>query len=213
MKKIYKRFVKRFLDITLAFLLLIVLFPIFIIISLLIKCTSNGNAIFTQYRMGYKGDSFKLYKFRTMMEDAPDNVATRDISDPSLYITKVGRILRETSLDEIPQLINIIKGEMSFIGPRPVILNEKELIDLRAKCGVDNVKPGISGLAQINGRDKVGLEKKIELDKYYADNISFWLDTKIFIKTIFYVFNTQDVVEGKIDESTNSVNDTAQISD
>ncbi len=213
MKKIYKCYIKRFIDFTLALLLLVILFPMFIIISLLIKCTSSGSAIFTQYRMGYKGNSFKLYKFRTMMEDAPANVATRDISDPDRYITKIGKILRTTSLDEIPQLINILKGEMSFIGPRPVILNEKELIDLRAQCGVDNVRPGISGFAQINGRDRVSIQQKINFDKYYADNISLWLDTKIFIKTIFYVFSSQDIVNGKVDESTNSTNDAARISD
>lgn len=189
-------FVKRMLDILVAFLGMIILFPIFFIISIAIKIDSKGPVIFSQKRYGINQTTFNIYKFRTMDISAPKNVATKDLVDSKKYITKLGRVLRKTSLDELPQLINILIGNMSIIGPRPVILEEYNLINEREKYGANSVKPGLTGWAQVNGRDKLDYKTKAMYDGEYVDNFGFAMDTKCFFKTIFLVFNKDGIIEG-----------------
>ena len=189
-------FIKRTIDIVMAFLGIVILFPIFLIISIAIKIDSDGPIIFSQKRSGKDKKYFKIYKFRTMNISAPTNVATRDLEDSHIYITKFGRLLRKTSLDELPQLINILKGEMSIIGPRPVILEESDLIIERDKYGANSVKPGLTGWAQVNGRDKLDNKTKAMYDGEYVENFGFVMDLKCFFKTIFLVFTKYVVIEG-----------------
>lgn len=180
-----------------ALLLAIVLLPLLLLISFLIKIESKGSIIFKQVRVGIKGEEFNIYKFRTMKVDAP-NVATNDLDNPELFITKIGKMLRITSLDELPQLINIIKGEMSFVGPRPVMKEEHKLNQLRLEFGVYNVRPGITGWAQINGRDELTIIEKAYFDKEYVDRKSILFDVKIIILTIYKVLSRSDIRENKI---------------
>lgn len=186
---------KRFWGILVSSILLIILSPVFLIISVLIKLNSKGPIFFTQMRIGKNNDLFKLYKFRTMKTGTP-NVATDKLGDSKSYITSIGNILRKTSLDEIPQLINIIKGEMAFVGPRPALYNQYDLKELRTKAGVQVLVPGLTGWAQINGRDHNNDFQKTELDRYYLENKSFGLDVKIFILTVFKVLRADGVLEG-----------------
>lgn len=186
---------KRFGDILVSLILLIILSPVFLIISILIKLNSKGPIFFTQMRIGKNNDLFKLYKFRTMKTGTP-NVATDKLGDSKSYITSIGNILRKTSLDEIPQLINIIKGEMAFVGPRPALYNQYDLKEYRTKAGVHTLVPGLTGWAQINGRDHNDDFKKTELDRYYLENKSFWLDIKIVFMTVFKVLRLEGVIEG-----------------
>lgn len=141
-----------------------------------------------------------IYKFRTMRTDTPKDMPTHMLNNPDLYITKVGRILRKTSLDELPQIINIIKGDMSIIGPRPALWNQDDLIAERDKYGANDIRPGLTGLAQISGRDEIEIPVKAKIDGEYTQNISFWLDVKIFFKTIIKVFESDGIVEGKVEE-------------
>lgn len=171
---------------------LIILLPVFTIIGILIKFDSKGNAIITQKRVGQHGKAFDMYKFRTMRCDTP-SLPTAELGNPKVYITRVGSILRKTSLDELPQLINVIKGDMALIGPRPVLLNEYNLLSLRKKAGVERVKPGITGLAQISGRDFISDKRKVAYDKYYALNMCFLLDAKIIYRTFIAVFKRENV--------------------
>ena len=189
-------FIKRTIDVVMAFLGIVILFPIFLIISIAIKIDSDGPIIFSQKRYGINKKHFKIYKFRTMNISAPKNVATRNLEDSHVHITKFGRILRKTSLDELPQLINILKGEMSIIGPRPVILEESDLIIERDKYGANSVKPGLTGWAQVNGRDKLDNKTKAMYDGEYIENFGFRMDLKCFFKTIFLVFTKYGVIEG-----------------
>ena len=189
-------FVKRMLDILIAFLGIVILFPIFLIISIAIKMDSKGPVIFSQKRYGINKTTFNIYKFRTMDVSAPKNVATKDLGDSKKYITKLGSILRKTSLDELPQLINILIGQMSIIGPRPVILEEYNLINEREKYGANDVKPGLTGWAQVNGRDMLDDETKARYDGEYVENFGFFMDLKCFFKTIFLVFSKDGIVEG-----------------
>ena len=189
-------FFKRATDIVVAFLGVVILFPIFLIISIAIKLDSDGPIIFSQKRYGINKKHFKIYKFRTMNISAPKNVATRNVEDSHVHITKFGRILRKTSLDELPQLINILKGEMSIIGPRPVILEESDLIIERDKYGANSVKPGLTGWAQVNGRDKLDNKTKAIYDGEYVEKFGFVMDLKCFFKTIFLVFTKYGVIEG-----------------
>lgn len=198
-KKSYNKvylYVKRVMDFLLSLIGIIILSPIFIVISLAIKCDSKGPIIFKQKRYGKNKSQFYIYKFRSMKVEAPENESTRDLYDSGKYITKVGKFLRKTSLDELPQLFNILVGQMSIIGPRPVILKEYELIEKRDKYGANDVKPGITGWAQINGRDKIEDDEKATLDGYYANNMGALLDIKCFFMTILYVFKRKDIVEG-----------------
>ncbi len=185
----------RFLDILISLILLVICSPLILIISILIKLNSKGTIFFTQMRIGRNNNLFKFYKFRTMMVGTP-NVATDKLGDAKSYITSIGKVLRKTSLDEIPQLINIFRGDMTFVGPRPALYNQYELKELRTKAGVHTLVPGVTGWAQINGRDHNDDTQKTELDRYYLNNKSFKLDIKILFMTVFKVLRAEGVLEG-----------------
>lgn len=191
----YGKYVKRIIDVILSFFGLVILSPIFLVIIIAIKCDDSGSAVLKQLRMGRNKKPFKMYKFRTMKVDTPD-IPTYLLENPEKYITKTGRFLRRTSLDELPQLINILKGDMSIIGPRPVILCEDELNSERDKYGIYNIKPGLTGWAQINGRDEVDCVSKAKLDAEYMENMSFGFDVKCFFGTVLSVLRSEGVVEG-----------------
>ena len=194
-KKIYFG-IKRLIDVILSFLAIIILFIPGIIIAICIKIESKRPVFFKQKRVGKNKKYFMIYKFRTMRTDTPKDMPTHMLNNPDLYITKVGRILRKTSLDELPQIINIIKGDMSIVGPRPALWNQDDLIAERDKYHANDIRPGLTGLAQISGRDELEIPVKAKLDGEYTKNISFWLDVKIFFKTIIKVFESDGVVEG-----------------
>ncbi len=179
----YKRF-KRAADIVLSLILIIVLLPLFVFIPLAVRLETSGNGVFCQRRAGRYGRPFVIYKFRTMYESAPHDVAAAALHDPDRYITRVGGFLRRTSLDELPQLFNVLRGDMSFIGPRPVVLTEYELLRLRRRMGADRVRPGITGLAQVRGRDTVTVREKARYDAVYAHEVSLWLDARIAAQTV-----------------------------
>lgn len=193
----YKKFFKRVFDILFSLLAILITALPLLIICIVVKCESKGPAIFKSQRIGKNGKIFDLYKVRSMTVNAPNNVATRHI-DGQKYITKVGRFLRKTSLDELPQFFNVLKGDMSIIGPRPSCLCEEELHRLRFQKGVYDVRPGLTGLAQVNGRDVLALDsqRKAELDEQYVQKITFFKDLKIFLKTFIVVFKAENVVEG-----------------
>lgn len=195
---------KRIFDFIFAIILTIILSPLLLIIAIAIKIDSHGKALFRQKRMGQHEESFIVYKFRTMYQDTPKNKASNDLCDRDSCITKIGRWLRVTSLDELPQLFNIIKGEMSFVGPRPVILVETELINKRKEVEIYQLKPGVTGYAQINGRDHVSVDRKVELDKYYLENHSLLMDLNIILKTGIKVLKKEDIFEHQ--ESTEDDN-------
>ena len=168
---------------TIALFLLIVLSPIFVLVSIAILIEDGLPIFFTQKRVGVNYSFFQIYKFRSMKRSTP-NVATHLLENPQKYLLKIGGLLRKFSLDELPNLINIMKGEMVFVGPRPALYNQDDLMALRVAAGVDKLKPGITGWAQINGRDEISLEAKVALEKEYLQHKSFWFDVKIIIKTI-----------------------------
>ena len=202
-KKIYFG-IKRLIDVILSFLAIIILFIPGIIIAICIKIESKGPVFFKQKRVGKNKKYFMIYKFRTMRTDTPKDMPTHMLNNPDLYITKVGRILRKTSLDELPQIINRIKGDMSIVGPRPALWNQDDLITERDKYHANDIRPGLTGLAQISGRDELEIPVKAKLDGEYTKNISFWLDVKIFFKTIIKVFESDGVVEGKVEKKENN---------
>ena len=187
---------KRFYDTVLSFIGLIILSPLLIFLAILIKFDSKGPILFKQKRIGRKKKHFYILKFRTMRIDTPKDTPTHMLENPQQWITKVGRFLRKTSLDEIPQIINILKGDMSIIGPRPALWNQYDLMDERDKYGVHKLYPGLTGYAQINGRDELSIPEKAKLDGYYVKHISLWLDIKIFFGTIISIFKSDGVVEG-----------------
>ena len=175
------------LDRLLASLMLIGLSPVFLIVGLLILIDDGFPVFFTQKRVGKDYSFFKLYKFRTMKKNTP-NVATHLLENPEKYVLKVGRILRKLSLDEVPNLLNILKGEMVFVGPRPALYNQDDLMKLRVDSGVDHLLPGLTGWAQINGRDEISIEEKVTLEKEYLERKSFLFDVKIFFMTFTSAF-------------------------
>lgn len=181
------------LDRILAFFMLIALSPVFILVVLFILLDDGSPIFFTQKRVGVNYSFFKIYKFRTMKKNTPD-VATNLLENPNQYVLKVGRVLRKLSLDELPNLINIIKGEMVFVGPRPALYNQDDLMQLRITAGVDHLKPGLTGWAQINGRDEISLEEKVNLEKEYLDKKSITFDVKIFFMTFIAAFLKKDGV-------------------
>jgi O-antigen biosynthesis protein WbqP len=183
---------KRIVDIVLATILLTLSWLPILIVCLVIKLTSRGPAIYVSDRVGIENTRFKMYKFRTMRVDAPA-VATHLLKEYQLLLTPVGRILRLTSLDELPQLINILKGEMSFVGPRPALFNQSDLITLRTARGVHRMLPGLTGWAQVNGRDEIPIPTKVELDAYYVEHASLLLDVKILWTTIGKVLRREDI--------------------
>ena len=178
-----------------ALISLILLSPLFLIVSILIKLESKGPVFFKQERVGKDNKNFTIYKFRSMRTDTPD-VATHLLDNPEIFITKIGGFLRKTSLDELPQLLNIVKGEMLFVGPRPALYNQYDLRDLRTEQGVHVLYPGVSGWAQVNGRDELEIPDKVEFDRQYLENRSVLLDIKIVFMTLFKVFKSEGVVEG-----------------
>lgn len=190
--------VKKAIDFTLSLFGLILLSPLFIIIMITIKLESKGPVFFKQKRVGLFKTHFYIFKFRTMRIDAPKETPTHLLEDPEKHITKIGKILRKTSLDELPQIINILKGEMSIIGPRPALWNQLDLILEREKYNANSVLPGISGWAQINGRDELSIETKAKLDGEYIKQISLTMDIKCFIWTIINVFKKDGVKEGNL---------------
>ena len=192
-ERIYCRYVKRILDFFFSlWLLILLLLPMFII-AVIIRAESSGKAIFKQKRFGREGKTFVCYKFRTMYKDAPATKAAADFYDRDKYITKVGRFLRRTSLDELPQLFNVLKGEMSLVGPRPLICEEESIHHKRLERGVYSLRPGITGMAQISGRNLLGDDEKIQSDSYYLKNIKILLDLKILLRTFFKVANGEGI--------------------
>ena len=189
-------FWKRFTDFTGALILLVLLLPVFLLIMLAITADSAGTVIFIQYRAGIYGKPFRMLKFRTMKITAPADVATRELHNPDRYITPVGRFLRRTSLDELPQLWNILKGDMSFVGPRPVVLTETRLLELRRQQGADMVRPGITGLAQVRGRDHVDDRHKAKYDAFYAKHKGVKFDLWILLQTVRCVVSGEGIQEG-----------------
>lgn len=187
---------KRFYDTVLALIGLIVLSPVFLILMIAIKLDSKGPILFKQKRIGRNKKHFMILKFRTMRIDTPKDTPTHMLENPQQWITKVGKFLRKTSLDELPQIINILKRDMSIIGPRPALWNQYDLMDERDKYSVHNLYPGLTGYAQINGRDELPIPEKAKLDGYYVEHISLWLDIKIFFGTIISIFKSEGVVEG-----------------
>lgn len=186
---------KRFSDILFAILLLTIFSPFFLIISLVIKVDSKGPVLFSQRRMGRNNQNFILFKFRTMRTETP-NVATHLLQNPQNYITSFGNFLRKSSLDELPQLINILIGDMTFIGPRPALYNQYDLIKLRTDCGVDKLRPGVTGWAQVNGRDCLEISEKVDFDFYYLKHNNLIFDIKILFFTVLKVLKAEGVREG-----------------
>ena len=195
-QKIYLPF-KRFFDILLSLLTIIVFSPLYIILAILVKCTSKGPIFFKQERIGKYKKRFKILKFRTMRVDTPKDVPTHLLENPEKYITGIGRFLRKTSLDEIPQVFNIFVGHMSIVGPRPALYNQDDLVSERDKYHANDIIPGLSGWAQCNGRDTNSIERKAELDGEYVKRFNIWLDIRIVFRTFFQALFGKDEVEGK----------------
>lgn len=192
----YKKFGKRAIDITLSAAGLVALAIPMLVISILIKCSSPGPVLFKQKRVAKGKKYFNILKFRTMRTDTPKDMPTHMLQDPDAYITKIGAFLRKTSLDEIMQLVNIFKGDMSIIGPRPALWNQYDLIAERDKYGANDIKPGLTGLAQISGRDELPIEVKARYDGEYTEKMSLMFDIKMFFRTILSVLKHDGVVEG-----------------
>lgn len=194
----YQNIIKRGLDFCLALCGLIVLSPVFLILACWIKLDSPGPVFFRQKRCA-KGDRFfEIYKFRTMRTETPKDMPTHLLANPDQFITKSGRFLRKTSLDELPQIINILRGDMAVIGPRPALWNQDDLMELRRQNGSADLRPGLSGWAQIHGRDELPLDVKAALDGEYADKIGFWMDVKCFFGTFLPVLKQSGVHEGAL---------------
>jgi O-antigen biosynthesis protein WbqP len=195
-KKMYKRYFKRLLDFTLALMGMVVLAIPMAVFALLVKLDSPGPVLFWQKRVGIHKETFMMPKFRTMYTDTPANMPTHLLSDPQRWITPVGKIYRKCSIDELPQLWCILTGSMSIIGPRPALWNQYDLIEERDKYGANDVRPGLSGWAQINGRDELEISVKAKLDGEYVQKLSFLFDCKCFLGTILKVIKREGVVEG-----------------
>ena len=191
-KRLGFRFIKRSFDIIGSlFLMTLLAFPM-LVIAIVIKCDSKGSVIFDGERVGRDGKKFKCYKFRTMKTDAPSDCPSSQLADSEAHQTRVGKFLRRYSLDELPQILCVLVGTMSFIGYRPLVPAERGCNDMREKLGVLKMRPGISGYAQVNGRDKVYYKNKAIMDAYYVKHASIWLDTKIMIKTLAVVFSQKE---------------------
>ena len=193
----YQNEIKILLDKVISVLVLICFFWLFLIISLLILLDSKGPVFFFQERIGCHKKCFRICKFRTMTMHAPHDCAKEEMDTPEKYITRVGRILRRSSLDELPQFLNILRGEMTLIGPRPALKNQKELIEKRDQYGANDVRPGLTGWAQIHGRDELNNEQKAEMDGYYVRHISFGMDLFCAWKTIGVLVRQEGIHEGR----------------
>lgn len=188
--------VKRIIDFCIALVATIILSPVLLILCIAIKIDSRGPILFKQKRVGIHVSYFPIYKFRTMRIDTPKDMPTHMLADPDQFITKVGKFLRKSSLDELPQLFNILKGDMSFVGPRPALWNQEDLIAEREKYGANDVLPGLTGWAQINGRDELEIPVKAKLDGEYVRRMNFLFDVKCFLGTFVSVAKADGVVEG-----------------
>lgn len=188
--------IKRLIDIILSFIGLIILLPIFSIIAIAIKIDSKGPILFKQKCVGIHKSHFYILKFRTMRIDTPNDTPTHMLENPEQWITKVGKFLRKTSLDELPQIWNIFVGDMSIIGPRPALWNQYDLIAERDKYGANDIRPGLTGWAQINGRDELPIDVKAKLDGEYVEKMSFKMDVRCFFGTIISVLRAEGVIEG-----------------
>lgn len=181
--------IKRIFDFLFSLFFIVFLGPIMLIICLLVKFTSKGPIIFKQKRVGMNKKYFNIYKFRTMRMDTPKDMATHLLENPEIWITPIGKFLRKTSLDELPQLLNILFGNMSFVGPRPALYNQYDLIAARDKYNANSVMVGLTGLAQVSGRDEISIEEKARIDGIYIREFSFLMDFKCIIKTFIYLFH------------------------
>lgn len=188
--------IKRPLGFLIAFIACLVLIPVFLLIMASIKIESRGPVFFKQKRVGLNKSHFDILKFRTMYIETPNDTPTHLLSNPDVYITRVGKFLRKTSLDELPQLFNILRGEMAFVGPRPALWNQYDLIDERDKYQANDTLPGLTGWAQINGRDELPIEIKAQLDGEYVQRMGILMDTRCFVATIFSVLKSDGVIEG-----------------
>jgi len=198
----YKK-LKRIIDFLLSLVSITFIWWILAIIAVAIKIESKGPIIFKQKRIGINKSEFYIYKFRTMKIDTPKDMPTHLLKNPDAYITKVGKILRKTSLDELPQIFNILKGEMSIIGPRPALWNQYDLIEQRDKFGANNIMPGLTGWAQVNGRDELEIDVKAKFDGEYVQKMSLLFDIKILFMTVFSVFTFKGIKEGADDKKVN----------
>lgn len=192
----YGRYIKRLIDIVLSAMGLLILAIPMLIVAIVVKLDSPGPVLFWQKRIGVGKKTFMMPKFRSMYSETPANMPTHLLSDPQRWITPSGKILRKTSLDELPQIWCILKGDMSIIGPRPALWNQDDLVAERDKYGANDIRPGLSGWAQIHGRDELEIPEKAKLDGYYTQNLSFGLDVKCFFGTILSVLRHDGVVEG-----------------
>jgi len=187
---------KRTFDFMISLLGLVILFPVFLVLMAAIKLDSPGPVFFRQKRVGINKTYFQILKFRTMRVDTPKDMPTHLLENPDRYITKMGRFLRRTSLDELPQIINILKGDMAIVGPRPALWNQEDLIQARDKYGANGVRPGLTGWAQINGRDELEIPVKAKLDGYYVKKMGPAMDLHCFIGTFFSILKADGVAEG-----------------
>ena len=192
----YQRYIKRILDAAVSFLAILILSPVLLALMLAIKLDSPGPVFFTQKRVGIHKSHFRILKFRTMRIDTPSDVPTHLLENPEQWITRVGKFLRRTSLDELPQVFNILVGQMSVVGPRPALWNQFDLIEERDKYGANDVLPGLTGWAQINGRDELEIPVKAKLDGEYVQKLSLAMDVKCIFGTVSAVIGSKGVVEG-----------------
>ncbi|PGB77378.1 lipid carrier--UDP-N-acetylgalactosaminyltransferase [Bacillus toyonensis] len=193
---LYINYVKRMIDFIISLIGLIILSPVFLLLILCIKIDSRGPVLFKQCRIGKDKSEFYILKFRTMKIDTPKDTPTHLLENPDQYITKVGRFLRKTSLDELPQIVNIFKGEMSIVGPRPALWNQYDLIKERDMYNANDIRPGLTGWAQVNGRDELPINIKAKLDGEYVQKINFIFDIRVCLKTILSVAKSEGVKEG-----------------
>lgn len=201
----YSLFIKRFLDIVLSLVAFIILLAPLTLVAVLIKLDSRGPVFFRQTRAGKNLVPFRVFKFRTMKTSAPKNSPTNSFKDANTYITRVGKVLRKLSIDELPQILNVLRGEMSIVGPRPVIVAETRLLNAREKYGANSLVPGITGWAQVNGRDELSDSKKARMDGEYAEGIGFIMDVKCLLKTVWAVLAVKGHKEGhQVEDEFNS---------
>ncbi len=202
--KIYPH-IKRIMDLVLSLIGMMILSPIFLLLALSIKIDSRGPVFFKQKRVGKNKKYFYILKFRTMRTDTASDIPTHMLENPDIFITRLGKYLRKTSMDELPQIINILKGEMSIIGPRPALWNQYDLIEERDKYGANEIAPGLTGWAQINGRDEIPIIVKAKLDGEYVEKMSLIFDIQVFFKTLYSAIKSDGVREGKNDSHSNSI--------
>lgn len=198
----YQSFFKRLLDITLSLLGILLLSWLFLILFLALKLDSKGPIFFKQKRVGKGKTHFYILKFRSMRIDTPRDMPTHMLQNPEQYITRVGKFLRKTSLDELPQLFNILAGQMSIVGPRPALWNQYDLLEERDRYGANDIRPGLTGWAQINGRDELDIPIKAKLDGEYVQKLSFIFDCKCFFGTFIKVLRHEGIVEGAVNQTT-----------